>query len=44
MLTEDIISEVRGIVNARFSEMIEGPDRQVYLSTLFLDPRESSST
>lgn len=40
MLTEDTISDIRGIVNSRFDEMLQGPDRRVYLSTLFLDPRE----
>ncbi|QRV83798.1 hypothetical protein RhiJN_11814 [Ceratobasidium sp. AG-Ba] len=38
MITDAIASEVRQIVNGRSSEMLEGPDQQVYLTTLFLDP------
>ncbi|KAF8600686.1 hypothetical protein BDV93DRAFT_608572 [Ceratobasidium sp. AG-I] len=44
MLTEDTITEVRSIVNGRYAEMVEGVDRQVYLSTLFLDFHYLSST
>lgn len=42
MLTEDTISDVRSIVNGRYTEMVEGLDCQVYLATLFLDFRECS--
>jgi hypothetical protein len=43
MLVEETISDVREIVNGRFAEMIQGPDRRMYISTLFLDPRKCES-
>ncbi|KAB5589446.1 hypothetical protein CTheo_7114 [Ceratobasidium theobromae] len=44
MLPEATISDVCAIVNSRFSEMIEGQDRRMYISTLFLDPFYLGST
>ncbi|KIO25436.1 hypothetical protein M407DRAFT_25235 [Tulasnella calospora MUT 4182] len=40
-LPDDVISEIRAIVNTRYQQMIEHPSKQVYLATFFLDPSES---
>ncbi|KIO25543.1 hypothetical protein M407DRAFT_25141 [Tulasnella calospora MUT 4182] len=40
-LPDDVISEIRAIVNTRYQQMIKHPFKQVYLATFFLDPRES---
>ncbi|KAF8601836.1 hypothetical protein BDV93DRAFT_607815 [Ceratobasidium sp. AG-I] len=37
MLTNQTISEVYACVNGRFTQMIDGPDRGMYIATLFLD-------
>lgn len=37
MLTDQTISDVYACVNGRFTQMIDGPDRGMYISTLFLD-------
>ncbi|KEP46427.1 hypothetical protein V565_199460 [Rhizoctonia solani 123E] len=38
MLTEELIANVRRIMNARFAQMMEGPNRRMYLTALFLNP------
>ena len=40
-LPDDVINQIRKIVNARWRELTEGPGKSVYLSTFFLDPRKS---
>ncbi|EUC67579.1 DUF659 family protein, partial [Rhizoctonia solani AG-3 Rhs1AP] len=37
ILTEDIIRDVRGIMNGQFAQMIQGPERRMYTTALFLD-------
>lgn len=37
MLVDETISAVYACVNGRFNEMIEGPDRGMYIASLFLD-------
>ncbi|KAF8596320.1 hypothetical protein BDV93DRAFT_563458 [Ceratobasidium sp. AG-I] len=44
MLADETISEVYACVNGRFNEMIEGPDRGMYIATLFLDFRYVQSS
>ncbi|KAG8794170.1 hypothetical protein FRC12_000350 [Ceratobasidium sp. 428] len=39
VLPVELIQSVRGIVNGRYSEALEGPDRQCYSSAFYLDPR-----
>ena len=34
-------SEIRAHINGRFSKFLEGPEKQVYLTTFFLDFRRS---
>ncbi|KAG8754130.1 hypothetical protein FRC11_006850 [Ceratobasidium sp. 423] len=41
---EDLICDVLSIVNGRFAEMIEGWDRRVYITTLFLNPNQAAPT
>jgi len=38
-LPDDVINEIRKIVNARWHELTTGPGKSVYISTFFLDPR-----
>jgi hypothetical protein len=38
-LPDDVINEIRKIVNARWHELTTGPGKSVYVSTFFLDPR-----
>jgi hypothetical protein len=40
-LPEDVIDQIRQIVNARWKELTTGPGKSVYLSTFFLDHRSS---
>ena len=40
-LPEDVVDQIRKIVNARWKELTTGPGKSVYLSTFFLDPRSS---
>ncbi|KAG8979584.1 hypothetical protein FRB94_011532 [Tulasnella sp. JGI-2019a] len=35
---DDVLDQIRTIVNSRYKEMIENPDRQFYLATFFLHP------
>lgn len=39
-LSATVTQQIRGIVNFRYSEMIDGPGKEVYLVAFFLDPRE----
>ncbi|KDQ13862.1 hypothetical protein BOTBODRAFT_95505, partial [Botryobasidium botryosum FD-172 SS1] len=39
-LPPSVLEEIRGIINARYRQMIEDPEKVVYVSTLFLDPSE----
>jgi hypothetical protein len=36
---EDVVDQIRRIVNACWKELTTGPGKSVYLSTFFLDPR-----
>jgi hypothetical protein len=40
-LPEDVIDQIRQIVNARWKELTTGPGKSVYLLTFFLDHRSS---
>jgi hypothetical protein len=42
-LPEDVVDQIRKIVNARWKELTTGPGKGVYLSTFLLDPRSSLS-
>jgi len=42
-LPEDVIGDVRKIMNARWNEITHGENKAVYLATFFLDPRTSLS-
>lgn len=37
-LPDDVVRDVRSIVNGRYKQMIEDPSKQVYLATFFLHP------
>lgn len=39
-LKSNIIDAIRGIINFRYKQMIDGPSKDVYISTFFLDPRK----
>jgi hypothetical protein len=39
-LPDDVIDEIRKIVNARWRELTASPRKSVYISTFFLDPRQ----
>lgn len=41
-LPDEVVHDVRRIVNGRYKEMIEDPSKQVYLATFFLHPCKSS--
>ena len=38
-LPEDVIDDIRKVVNARWLQLTTGPGKSVYVSTFFLDPR-----
>src|SRR5882724_9856248 len=40
-LPDNVIDQIRKVVNARWQELTEGPGKSVYLVTFFLDPRKS---
>ncbi|KAG9076086.1 hypothetical protein FRC06_009715, partial [Ceratobasidium sp. 370] len=44
MISEETIGDVRAIMNGQCSEMFDGSNRRMYISTLFLDPGYIGST
>jgi hypothetical protein len=38
-LPEDVIDDIRKVVNARWLQLTTGPRKSVYVSTFFLNPR-----
>lgn len=43
-LPEDVITHIRGSANARYYNMVMASGNEVYLSTFFIDPRESNQS
>lgn len=41
-LPNSVIEDIRKIVNARWDQAVGGPNKGIYLTALFLDPRKSS--
>ena len=42
-LPDNVMEEICKIINAQWAELTSGPGKSVYISTLFLDPRNYSA-
>lgn len=39
----EVVSSLRSIVNFRFKQTTDGPNKDAYIAAFFLDPRESGA-